>query len=224
MSSFGTVIFDCDSTLSRIEGIEELAADRSDEIARLTQLAMSGTVPLEQVYGLRIEQVRPSRDRLEWLGRRYVETMVDGVPQVVRGLHGAGMDVRIVSGGLKPAVAILAAHLGIRPERVAAVDVRFRDDGSYAGFDASSPLARAGGKREVIEAWRPGLAGPVMLVGDGATDLEAKPAVDMFVAYTGVRGRSAIARSADAVVDGPSLLPVLRLALGREPPPDGLNR
>lgn len=214
MPSFGTVIFDCDSTLSTIEGIEDLAADRADEIARLTQLAMDGQVPLEEVYGLRIEQVRPSRQRVERLGHRYIETMVADVPRVVRDLMAAGIDVRIVSGGLKPAILILAAHLGIRPEAVAAVDVVFGPDGSYAGFDAQSPLTTAGGKRRVIEAWKPSLRAPVMLVGDGATDLEAKPAVDMFVAYTGVKDRATIRRRADVVIEGPSLLPVVKLALG----------
>lgn len=221
MPPFGTVIFDCDSTLSTIEGIEELAADRAHEIARLTQLAMEGHVPLEEVFALRIKQVRPSRQRVKRLGQRYIETMVQDVPRVVRELMAAGIDVRIVSGGLKPAVLVLAAHLGIRPDAVAAVDVVFGPDGSYAGFDAHSPLATAGGKRQVIEAWKPSLRAPVMLVGDGATDLEAKPAVDMFVAYTGVKDRASIRRRADAVIDGPSLLPVVKLALSTETRTEG---
>ena len=223
MPSFGTVIFDCDSTLSSIEGIEDLAADRAHEIARLTQLAMEGRVQLEEVYGLRIQQVRPSRHRVERLGQRYIETMVADVPRVVRELMGAGIEVRIVSGGLKPAVLVLAAHLGIRPDAVAAVDVVFGSDGSYAGFDAQSPLTTAGGKRQVIEAWKPSLPAPVMLVGDGATDLEAKPAVDLFVAFTGVKDRATIRMAADVVIDGPSLLPVVKLALGPETRTEGTN-
>ncbi len=223
MPSFGTVIFDCDSTLSTIEGIEDLAADRADEIARLTQLAMEGRVPLEEVYGLRLEQVRPSRQRVERLGQRYVDTMVQDVPRVVRELMGAGIEVRIVSGGLKPAILVLAAHLGIRPDAVAAVDVVFGPDGSYSGFDTGSPLTTAGGKRQVIESWKPSLRVPVMLVGDGATDLEAKPAVDTFVAFAGVKNRASIRRAADVVIDGPSLLPVVKLALGTETLTEGTN-
>ena len=221
MPSFGTVIFDCDSTLSTIEGIEDLAADRADDIARLTQLAMEGRVPLEDIYGLRLEQVRPSRQQVERLGQRYIETMVQDVPRVVGELMSAGIEVRIVSGGLKPAVLVLAAHLGIRPDAVAAVDVVFQPDGSYSGFETESPLATAGGKRQVIEAWRPSLRAPVMLVGDGATDLEAKPAVDMFVAYTGVKDRASIRHRADLAIDGPSLLPVVKLALGTETRTEG---
>jgi phosphoserine phosphatase len=50
------VIFDCDSTLSTIEGIDELArlSDSENEvavrIAALTKRAMEGDIPLEAVY------------------------------------------------------------------------------------------------------------------------------------------------------------------------------
>lgn len=214
MPSFGTVIFDCDSTLSTIEGVEELAGSRLDQIAELTSRAMVGEVPLEEVYGLRLASVRPTRQMVEDLGQRYIETLVPDAARVVRALQAAGRQVRIVSGGLKPAVDVLASHLGLGPESVAAVDIAFDSDGAYSGFDKASPLARTGGKRHVIEAWKPSLQPPIMLVGDGATDLEAKPAVDLFVAFTGVAARPAIALAADRVVEGPSLLPVLALALG----------
>ncbi|MFP5356085.1 MAG: hypothetical protein ACLGIK_13210, partial [Gemmatimonadota bacterium] len=87
----------------------------------------------------------------------------------------------------------------------------------YAGFDEASPLARQGGKAELVEALG-NLPRPSMLVGDGATDLEAKPHVDRFVAFAGVEERPHVVAAADAVVRTPSLLPVLALALGE---PDG---
>jgi hypothetical protein len=40
--------------------------------------------------------------------------------------------------------------------RVAAVDIHFDEDGGYRGFDEHSPLARSGGKREVMRLWRAG--------------------------------------------------------------------
>ncbi|MEJ2678987.1 MAG: hypothetical protein P8174_07935, partial [Gemmatimonadota bacterium] len=81
-------------------------------------------------------------------------------------------------------------------------------------FDSGSPLARAGGKAEVVRRWLPTLRRPVMLVGDGNTDLEAKPAVDLFVAFAGVAERESVTGKADVVVRSPSLAPVLPLALG----------
>ncbi len=59
-----------------------------------------------------------------------------------------------------------------------------------------------------------------MLVGDGATDLEAAPLVDLFVAFAGVVERPMVAAGADIVIRAPSLAPIVPLALGGEPPTD----
>jgi phosphoserine phosphatase len=208
-SRFRTVIFDCDSTLSGLEGIEELARDHQEEVARLTDLAMTGRVPLEEVYGHRLALIRPSREQVDWVGRRYVEAVVPGASETVRALYADGVTVQILSGGLTPAVRILARHLGIADDRVAAVDVWFDTGGVYAGFDADSLLARSGGKRRWIETHGRDLPRPMLLVGDGATDLEARPAIDAFAAFSGVVTREEIARQADVVLPGPSLTAVL---------------
>jgi phosphoserine phosphatase len=214
----GTVVFDCDSTLSALEGIDELAAGASAEVEALTNAAMAGTVPLQAVYGRRMELVRPSRARLEWLAERYVETAVEDAREVVAALRAEGIEVRIISGGLLPAVAGFAAWLGLRESSVAAVDVRFDAAGEYAGYDAASPLTRTGGKREVLRLWRREAPPPIMLVGDGATDLEAQPDVDVFVAFAGVVARPEVVNAAEWVVRGASLAPILALALGGAPP------
>ena len=221
---FRCVIFDCDSTLCAIEGIQVLGAAHQDEIARLTKSAMQGDTALEDVYARRLSLARPARRDLDALAEQYVSTLVPDARDVVRALDAEGIQVRIVSGGLRPAVLAVARALGVPDERVAAVDLRFSDDGSYCGFDETSPLARSGGKRAVIAAWQPPVPRPSMLVGDGATDLEARPAVDAFVAYAGVVRRREVVDRADHVIDGPSLAPVVPLALGGAPPRSSLAR
>lgn len=218
MPRYATVIFDCDSTLSALEGIEELAAAHRGEVVALTEAAMRGAVPLEEVYGRRLELARPTRAQVEALGRRYVESLVPDAREVVAALQGEGIEVRIISGGLLPAVRALAEELGIDAETVAAVDIYFDGDGAYAGFDAGSPLAYSGGKQVVIERWRPELRRPVLLVGDGVTDLEARDVVDAFAAFAGVVERAPVVEMADVVVRSPSLAPVLAIALDGEPP------
>jgi phosphoserine phosphatase len=212
------VVFDCDSTLSAIEGIDELAAGFRAEVEALTDAAMRGEVPLEAVYGRRLELIRPSAEAVEALARRYVDALVPDAEEVVSALAFEGIDVRIMSGGLLPAVRAVARHLGIADEKVAAVDIRFDDAGEYAGFDTRSPLARAGGKREVMQLWRTEIGGPVMMVGDGATDLETRSVADLFVAYTGVVSRPGVVAAADLVIRSASLAPVVPLALGGERP------
>jgi len=217
----GTVIFDCDSTLAAIEGIEAIALAHRPEIERLTEAAMAGEVPLEQVYGRRLELVRPSRARVEALAAEYIAALVPDAREVVAALRAEGVAIRIVSAGLLPAVRGLAPALGLAHSDVAAVDIRFDMDGRYAGFDTASPLTRSGGKAELIAAWREELRSPLMLVGDGVTDLEAYDVVDLFVAYAGVAARDVVVSGADVVVRTLSLAPILPLALAGEPPRNG---
>ena len=220
MPRFASVIFDCDSTLSALEGIEALAASHREEVTALTEAAMRGEVPLEQVYGRRLALVQPTRARLEALGQEYIDALVPDTREVIAALRAAGVSVRIVSGGLLPAVVALARELGVPERDVVAVPIRFDRAGEYAGFDERSPLARSGGKRSVLEDWGSTLPRPVMFVGDGATDLEARPLVDCFVAFAGVIERPAVVQAADVVVRVSSLAPILALALGDDPPAD----
>lgn len=213
---FGSVIFDCDSTLTALEGIDELAGPRKPEIAALTAAAMRGEFPLEAVYGRRLAIIRPTRADIESLARRYIAAAVTGAREVVAALREAGVEVGIVSGGLRPALLPFAGWLGIPESRVAAVDLHFDARGDYAGYDDASPLAKSGGKRELLARWRPTLRPPVLFVGDGATDLEARPEVDVFVAFMGVVDRPGIAAAADIVVSVPSLLPVLDIVFASE--------
>ncbi len=216
MTPARTVIFDCDSTLSAVEGIDELAIGHREEVARLTALAMAGTIPLEEVYARRLDLIRPSRDALERVGALYIERLVPDAGRVVRALQEAGTIVRVLSGGLAPAVRHVAAHLGIAAAAVAAVEVYFSDTGQYTGFDNASPLARSGGKRDWIVAHTGELPRPIMLVGEGITDLEARPVIDCFIAFAGIVSRPEVIGRADAVITERSLGPLLKLVLGHD--------
>jgi phosphoserine phosphatase len=211
MPKFRTVLLDCDSTLSAIEGIDELAVHCREDVERLTDAAMRGRIPLEEVYGRRLELVRPTRAAIEALGRQYVARLVPDARETIAALQAAGVDVRIISGGLLLAVLAAADAVGVSADHVAAVEISFNEDGSYAGFDGASLLAANGGKRRAIEQWN--VDRPAMMVGDGNTDLEARPAVDMFVAFAGVVERPSVVGAADAVVRANSLAPLLPLAL-----------
>ena len=216
---YGTIVFDCDSTLATIEGIEFLARDRAAEIAELTSLAMRGEVPLEQVFGKRLELIQPTRAAVDAIGAAYIEHALPHGIELVAALRALDKRVVVISGGLTPAVEVLASWLGI--DEVQAVGIRFNEDGAYAGFDETSPMARAGGK---LDAARALLAGPealppLCLIGDGATDLEASPALARFVAFSAIEHRPSVVAAADAVCDVPdlaALLPLLTSPAERE--------
>jgi phosphoserine phosphatase len=210
LDGFASVVFDCDSTLVTIEGIDELAGARVEEIRQLTELAMEGVIPLEEVYGRRLEAISPTRDEVQRIGGEYLSALVPDARETVAELLALGRSVRIISGGLRPPVESLGLALGLRPEDIAAVGIRFDDLGRYAGYEEASPLARSGGKEEVIRGWA--LPRPILLVGDGATDLEARGAVDCFAAFMGIVDRPMVAAGADVVLRQPRLAPVLALA------------
>lgn len=208
---FRTVVFDCDSTLSAIEGIDELAAAHRASIAALTERAMRGELSLESVYGARLDLIRPHRDAVATLADAYIAAAIPDARETIAALRAGGIAVHILSGGFRQAIVPFAAWLGISAEFVSAVELHFDEDGQYTGFDTSSPLARSGGKRAMLEVWQPPLSRPVLMVGDGITDLEARPAVDHFVAFAGVAARPEVTAGADTVLHTPSLRPLLDL-------------
>jgi phosphoserine phosphatase len=208
VSGIRVIFFDVDSTLSAIEGIDELAAG-NQEIAALTEAAMNGEVPLNEVYARRLDIIRPDRARVEELGRLYVDRMIPDAPAVVARLREAGVEVLIVSAGIRQAILPLAEHLGIPARAVNAVDLTFDDDGNYVDFDRRSPMTRNGGKEIVVMNIRARTKGKAAFVGDGITDLEAKPAVNLFIGFGGVRTRERVRTEADVFIDEPRLTPIL---------------
>lgn len=203
------ICFDCDSTLSSIEGIDELAAraGRTGDIVPLTTAAMEGRLRIEEVYGKRLEILRPSRADLAWLGGRYVDTIVQDARVAVSRLRASGREVCIVSGGLKGPVLTLARVLGVPEANVFAVDVMIDGAGAYAGYDVASPLTRSDGKAAVCGELA-AKYGPAVLVGDGVTDIAAQSGGAFVIGFGGVARREAVVSAADHFIDGPSLLDV----------------
>jgi phosphoserine phosphatase len=54
------------------------------------------------------------------------------------------------------------------------------------------------------------------MVGDGITDLEAKPEVDLFIGYGGVEDRAAVRAGSPVFIRCESLAPVLAICLADE--------
>lgn len=209
---FAAVYFDCDSTLSAIEGVDELLqwapAELRRDVAALTEQAMAGTLPLAEVYERRLRALAPRREHLDRVGELYVARLVPDAAAVVRALQHVGKHVGIVSGGLLVPVQHVARHLGIDPANVHAVPLVFDAAGAYVDFDRASPLWRNGGKIEVVRALPPAHH-PLAFVGDGITDAEVRGHAACFVGFGGVVARPQVRARADVWVDDASLAGVL---------------
>lgn len=203
MKRFNSVVLDVDSTLAGVEGIDWLASLRGPAAeARSTELTdkvMQGLIPLEAIYGERLNSVRPTRAEIEELARVYVERMAPMARETLARLREEGVDLTIASGGFQQAILPLASELGIDADHVHAVRLYFDDRGEYTGFDESSLLARQYGKRETIAGL--GLTGPVLAVGDGITDYEVAMVVDAFAVFTGFIRRESVIARADYVLE-----------------------
>ena len=202
------IFFDVDSTLVTVEGIDVLAG-ANPEIARLTTAAMNGEIPLEDVYERRLETIRPTRQAVENLGRTYQQSLVEGAKETMQTLLSGGAVIHLISAGIEQAILPLAAALGVPERQVHAVRLTFSADGSYVDFDRRSFLTRRGGKEIVVRDVRARTHGRAAFIGDGASDLEAKPAVDLFIGFGGVQSRQAVREQADVYVESPPMTAVL---------------
>ncbi len=221
------VIFDCDSTLTRIEGIDELAShpDTRQRIADLTRSAMEGKVHLETVYGERLEILRPTRGAVRALRSRYRKHVVKDAAALIQALKVLGHEVYIVSGGLFDPVREFGLHLGVAAEHIRAVEVEY-DTLSGSWWQDQDPwreeylavqhsvLTESDGKAQIIRELLQNRTGRSLLVGDGVSDLLASREVDLFVGFGGVIGRDRVASESKVFIQSQSIAPVLLLAAG----------
>jgi len=193
---FASVVLDVDSTLCGVEGVDWLAQLRGKEIAqqsaRLTERAMNGEIPIDAIYGERLELIRPTRAEVDGLSRVYRDTIAADAPAAISALRTAGVRVVLVSGGFRRAIDPLARELDVE---LHAVDIYWDDAGEYAGFDTASPLATQSGKLTLVRTLA--LPRPTLAVGDGSTDAGMRAAVDEFAAFTGFVRRDAVVKVAD---------------------------
>jgi phosphoserine phosphatase len=199
VNAYRLVFFDVDSTLVTIEGID-LLADGNPEIARLTDSAMNGEIPLDQVYAKRLAMIQPTRKKVDELAATYVRSLVDGAQETVAALQENSVVIHLVTAGIEQAILPLADALHVPQRNVHAVALTFDADGSYENFDRRSFLARPGGKELVVRDVRARTHGKAAFVGDGVSDLEAKPAVDLFIGFGGVVVRPRVKENADLYV------------------------
>jgi phosphoserine phosphatase len=206
------LVFDCDSTLSGIEGIDALGRLRTAEIAaqiaQLTTDAMDGRVPLDDVFGLRLSLIQPSRQDCDRIAQCYLDHVEPHAKRTIAALKGEGWDMAILSGGFVPCIAPLAAYLGI--DRLEAVPLYFDPSGAYAGYGADYPTTRNGGKLEVLRQLKAeGAYTQTVMVGDGVSDLETRPGVDCFIGFGAYVSRPRVRAQADEFIHGLDELPAL---------------
>ena len=209
--------FDVDSTVITTEGIDELAgfAGARAQVAALTASAMGGATPFHEALDARLRLIKPTAPMLAGFLAAHPPAFTPGLRAVVARLHARGAHVFLVSGGFTQMIHPVADALAIPRARVFANTILFHPPaagGGYAGVDEAAPTRRDGGKAEVVARLQAahGYA-PLVMVGDGATDLQARPPADAMLGYGGVVEREAVRRGACGVIKDfeKELLPLL---------------
>ena len=229
-TSYDLIFFDCDSTLSTIEGIDELARLKGKElrVGVLTNKAMNGELDLAQVYGKRLQAIRPTRGQLKEVEELYMQTIVPDVQAVLDALKFLKKTVFIISGGLAEPVRGFGKRLGVPTENIRAVELEYNElSGEWWRYDQpqtqnahlfmdyeDSPLTISSGKPNIIRELAGTKPGRRLMVGDGSSDLATRPVVDLFVGFGGVIKRDKVVNESDAFVHNLSLAPILPLAAG----------
>lgn len=223
------VFFDCDSTLTTIEGIDVLAqrVGRGSEVARLTRAAMEGHRDLEEIYGARLDAISPTRAQILALRNDYKRHVVEDARPVIAALQSLGHQVYIISGGLFEPVREFGVSLGVPAEHIRAVSIdydqlsgdwwrgtnRVLRQREYLAYKEGA-LAVSNGKARIVRECLGERMGRSLLVGDGKSDLLTAEAVDLFVGFGGVVSRDEVEREAPVFIRNQSLAPVLPLAAG----------
>jgi phosphoserine phosphatase len=215
-NGYDIVVFDCDSTLSAVEGIDLLAKRHGvkNQVEKMTHNAMNGHTSFAEMLNSRLELVKPIREDLYWLGQQYIKKTLPGTKKLISDLKKSGKDVYIISGGFEAAIRIFANHIGVDESHVFCNVLIFDDEGQYIGFDEKNPLAKNHGKRIVLTELAK--LGSSMFVGDGITDLEGKDVVDLFVGFGGVKIREIVKKEADIFVAEKTLKLIAKIALGKD--------
>lgn len=231
-TSCDLIFFDCDSTLSAIEGVDELARLKGKElrVGVLTNKAMNGELDLAQVYGKRLKAINPTRQQIEAVEQMYWDTMVPDAQAVINALQFLQKHIFIISGGLADAVSGFGKRLGIAENHIRAVTLEYNELSGewWRYYDPSAqrskryldynegPLTVSAGKATVVSELAGDLFGRRLLVGDGASDLATRGnGVDLFVGFGGVVVREKVEHEADVFIYPNTLAPILPLASGQ---------
>ena len=231
-TTYDLIFFDCDSTLSTIEGIDELARlkGKDGRVGLLTQKAMDGDLDLGDVYGKRLKAIRPTRGQLKMVEQLYWDRLVPDAVEVLAALKAIEKEVFIISGGLADAVIGFGERLGVPKDKIRAVELEYNELSGewWRYYDRSSqkgqsyldyhegPLTISAGKPDVVRELAGNRFGKRFLIGDGSSDLATRGnGIDLFVGFGGVVVREKVERESDVFVYPNTLAPVLPLATGR---------
>lgn len=202
------VVMDMDSTLIRIEVIDELARAYGvgEQVARITERAMHGEMDYD-------ESLRQRVALLKGLDAKVLHDiaanlpLTEGAETLIRVLKRLGYRTAILSGGFSVAAEALKARLGIDQAHSNMLE---EVDGKLTGRTLG-PIVNARRKAELLESIAQAegiLLDQVIAVGDGANDLLMLERAGLGIAF---RAKPKLRQAADTSISAGGLDTILYL-------------
>lgn len=191
------VCFDVDSTVCTEEAIDELAKFQQvgTLVEAITRNAMGGSMGFRTALQTRLDIIQPTVSCLDRFLVDHPSELTDGVSTLIDLLHERHVPVYLITGGFHSIVDPVAVQLSIPLDNVFANRLLFNADGTYAGFDEDEMTSDSGGKGRVVEHLKRKFNYErLIMIGDGATDMEAN--ADGFIGFGGNIVRETVRDSA----------------------------
>lgn len=197
---FDNIIFDMDSTLSQVEGLDILAEvvaratfQNEEDVQKFlkefkdtTKKGMGGKIPFNESLMQRMDMLptKPTREQIIKTGEEIGKKITESFLKNKEFFEKYKDNIYIISGGFREMILPSTRALGINDEHVYANEFIYDEKGVVVGIDESKLTSQTGGKaKQFIEL---NLQGDTVVIGDGATDLEIKTigGADTFIVYT----------------------------------------
>lgn len=204
-------IFDFDSTLTSVEGLDVLAEislsknpekkEILQEIIKITNLGIDGEISFTQSLEERIKLLNAKKSDLELLINELRKYVSESVKNNKAFFKEYAKDIYVISAGFKEFIIPIVAEYHIPAERVFANTFEFDKNNAIVGFDKDNPLSKHNGKIECLRNLN--LEGEIQVIGDGYSDYVTKKAgvADVFFAYTENVKRPKTLEKADYIIN-----------------------
>lgn len=198
--------FDVDSTVLANEGIDELSKylNKHEGVANITNQAMGGNMSFEKSLELRLNLIKPSLDDINSFIENNPPILSNNVNKFINLLQQHNKIIYLVSGGFEPLIFPCAKILNIPCENVIANKfVHNPIDGEFISYDKKCFTCKSGGKKDAltyIKHKHVDINPSIIMIGDGITDLEARPPADLFIGYGGIIERNIVKEKSDLYI------------------------
>ncbi len=202
-------IFDFDSTLTKVEGLDILAEitltnnpkkeETIEEIIKITNLGIDGEISFTQSLERRIKLLNAKRSDIELLIKELRKHVSSSIERNREFFESFSENIYVISAGFKEFIDPIVAAYNIPSERVFANTFEFNEEGEIIGFDRDNVLSSHNGKIQCLKNLQ--LKGEIQVIGDGYSDYVTKEAgiADKFFAYTENVARQKTIENADHI-------------------------